>query len=256
MKNPSPLQTVTPRYLVVAQALIRDIETGRFKVGEMLPPELDICTRFGVSRFTAREAIRRLTDAGLVTRRAGIGTTVRASSAKSRYTASISDPTELYAFTTQTRLEVLSEDWVEIAGELEVILPDAIGQKWLRISTLRYVPESEEPIAYTEILVHPAYEAIRDRIKEKGATVYRLIEDLHGERVVELKQEISATVTPKKIATLLGTRAGTPALRVLRYYLGARNTLMSLAINTYPHDRFKLTTRWRLDWSPETPQEP
>ncbi|MDB5816647.1 MAG: hypothetical protein JWQ11_287, partial [Rhizobacter sp.] len=25
-----------------------------------------------------------------------------------------------------------------------------------------------------------------------------------------------------------------------------RDTLLSLSINTYPHDRFKVTTRWRL----------
>ena len=39
-----------------------------------------------------------------------------------------------------------------------------------------------------------------------------------------------------------------PALRVLRYYVGQRDALMSVSVNTYPHDRFNLSTRWRLDW--------
>jgi DNA-binding GntR family transcriptional regulator len=77
--------------------------------------------------------------------------------------------------------------------------------------------------------------------------VYRLIEDLHGERIRELKQEISCVAIDKPIAKLLGAKAGSPALYVLRYYIGKGGALLSVSINIYPQDRFKLTTRWRLD---------
>lgn len=237
-----------PRYMVVAQALMRDIESGRFKVGEMLPTELDICESFGVSRHTAREAIRRLTDAGLVTRRAGIGTTVRAQSAQARYTARVSDLTELFVYTSEARLEVLSEGPVAVRGELARILPGADGQRWYRFVALRRLAGAEQPLVYTEILVCPGYESIRERIREPGAMVYKLIEAMHGERVVELRQEIGCLAMPRRIAAILGARAASPALRVLRYYVGQRDRLLSVSVNTYPHDRFNLVTRWRLDW--------
>jgi GntR family transcriptional regulator len=249
MTYKSPIPHTPPRYLVVAQALMRDIEQGKYQVGSMLPTEMEICERFGISRYTAREAIRRLTEVGLVTRRAGIGTIVKARTATSRYIASISDPSELFAFTQQTRLEILTEEPVKVTGEWARILPDAQGQVWPCFTALRYVDDSKTPIAHTLILVHPAYAAIRDRIHEPGVTIYRLIEDLHGEHVAELRQEISSMALPKRIATLLKARAGSPALRVLRYYLGSHENLLSVAINTYPHDRFTLTTRWRLDWN-------
>src|ERR1035441_3716066 len=60
MRTASPLDATMPRYAAVAKALILEIERGRFPVGEKLPTEQEICERFGISRFTAREAIRRL----------------------------------------------------------------------------------------------------------------------------------------------------------------------------------------------------
>ncbi len=249
----SPIAPNTPRYLVVAQSLMRDIERGKYKVGGMLPTEVEICEKFGISRYTAREAIRRLTDLGLITRRAGIGTTVKARTINSRYTASISDPTDLFAFTRQTRLKVLAEDWVDIRGEWAEILPQAQGERWLRVSALRYMEGLDEPIAHTQILVHPTYQDIRAQLVKPGTTVYRLIEDMHGERIAELKQEISCETMPKDIGKLLNARAGTPVLRVLRYYIGSHDNLCSVAVNNYPRGRFKLATSWRLDWSAETP---
>lgn len=248
--RPTPaVRNASPRYLLVADALIASIEGGQYGVGDMLPPELEIAESYGVSRHTVREAIRRLTQMGLITRRAGIGTTVRSSAAQSRYTATISDIADLVHYTKQTQLKILSEDWVRIEGELETVLKEARGQRWFKFSTLRYPEGSEEPISYTEILVHPTYERIRERIHEPGATVYRLIEDLHGEKVSEVRQEIGCVAISKKVAALLGARAGSPALHVLRYYLGKDDALMSLSINIYPESRFKLSTRWRLDWS-------
>jgi DNA-binding GntR family transcriptional regulator len=235
-----------PRHQVIAQALMSQIEKGALKVGDMLPTELDICKQYGVSRYTAREAIKRLTDAGLVSRRAGIGTTIKAKAASSRYTASISDITDLIAFNRQTRLQILSESWVEIAGSLVELLPEAQGQRWYRITALRHIDGSPEPVAYTDILIHPAYQGIRDRIHEPGVVFYQLLEELHGERIGELRQETSSIPTPRAVAPLLGTRTGSPALQVLRYYVSTRDTLISLSINTYPHARFKVTTKWRL----------
>src|SRR5688572_17361940 len=111
---PHAIGKSVPRYLTVAQALMQEIESGKLPVGGMLPTEAEICERFGISRYTAREAVRQLTERGIVTRRAGIGTTIRNNTVNARYTASISDPSELIAFTKQTRVQVLGEDKVLI----------------------------------------------------------------------------------------------------------------------------------------------
>lgn len=59
-------------------ALERGIHSGRWKPGERLPSEAELVRRFGASRITVGRAVRDLQVAGLVERRAGSGTFVRA----------------------------------------------------------------------------------------------------------------------------------------------------------------------------------
>ena len=246
---PTPSQLPQPRYRMVAQALVRQIERGVLKVGDRLATEQEIGEKFGISRHTAREALRQLSDAGLVERRPGVGTIITALNTSVRYTASISDIGDLIAFNRQTRLEILAEDETRIEGPWAALLPEAAGQRWYHVRALRHLlAGGGEPVAHVEVLVHPAYEAIRDRIREPVVIFHQLLEDLSGQRIATLRQETSSIAMPRAIGRLLHARAGSPALRVMRTYLGPREAAISMSINTYPHERFKVTTNWSLGW--------
>jgi GntR family galactonate operon transcriptional repressor len=69
--KPSPPRTTFQQQ--VLDTLGRDICSGRIKPGQLLPPEADLCERFGFSRIVIREAIKSLAAKGLleVTRRVG-----------------------------------------------------------------------------------------------------------------------------------------------------------------------------------------
>lgn len=56
--------------------ILEQIVSGRLKEGDRLPPELEICTLFGVSRPIVREALLRLRADGLLHARPGVGTFV------------------------------------------------------------------------------------------------------------------------------------------------------------------------------------
>lgn len=65
-----------PIYLQVAQQLRQEIAGGMFEVGHMLPGELSLMARYGISRDSARKAIAVLKGEGLVAARRGTGTFV------------------------------------------------------------------------------------------------------------------------------------------------------------------------------------
>ncbi|MDP1534220.1 MAG: GntR family transcriptional regulator, partial [Rubrivivax sp.] len=98
-----------PRYARVAQSLIEDIASGKFPVGSLIATEADLCDRFGVSRNTARAALAVLSDMGLVTRHAGIGTFVRSVTADARYVQEAESVSALFPNIEATEQRTLSE---------------------------------------------------------------------------------------------------------------------------------------------------
>jgi GntR family transcriptional regulator len=65
-----------PFYFQLAEQLEHEIVSGRWQAGLRLPSELDLCSHFGVSRTTVRQALSRLSQGGLVSRQKGRGTFV------------------------------------------------------------------------------------------------------------------------------------------------------------------------------------
>lgn len=61
----------------LTESLIDAVVAGRFAVGETLPPERELADQLEVNRATLRQAVGRLEQIGLVTRRQGSGTLVR-----------------------------------------------------------------------------------------------------------------------------------------------------------------------------------
>jgi GntR family transcriptional regulator len=65
-----------PKYQHIAEDLRKQISSGTLEQGSQLPTELELQTRYGASRNTIRDAIKRLTGQGLIETRPGQGTFV------------------------------------------------------------------------------------------------------------------------------------------------------------------------------------
>ncbi len=70
-----------PKYQEVYSELSREIRSGRLTKGQRLPSEAELVRRFGASRITVGRAMRDLQSHGLVERRVGSGTYVKAPAA-------------------------------------------------------------------------------------------------------------------------------------------------------------------------------
>lgn len=68
----------TTLHIMVANVLGEEIVAGKLPIGGLLPTELELCSRFGVSRTVVREAVKQLTSKGLLRTSSGIGTWVPA----------------------------------------------------------------------------------------------------------------------------------------------------------------------------------
>jgi DNA-binding FadR family transcriptional regulator len=73
VKTPAPRSTFQEQVL---ESLGKDICSGRIRPGQLLPPEADLCARFGFSRIVIREAIKSLAAKGLLVVARRVGTLV------------------------------------------------------------------------------------------------------------------------------------------------------------------------------------
>lgn len=241
----SPLQQ-QPRYIQLAQTLIAEIEAGHYAVGALIPTEFELCDQFGASRFTVREAIKRLVQLGMVARQPGVGTRVLGPRQETGYTQVIEGLSDLHRYTSETRLEILKRDVVEVSGGLAEKLGARTGEAWLLLEALRRTG-GETPLALSSIYIHPAFRGIDIGTGSDHTPLYTRIEQQFGEQIVEVTQQLDGIAIDTRSAQLLGVKRGSPALRVTRTYLNRRGEIVEMAINTHPADRYSYSQTFRRD---------
>jgi GntR family transcriptional regulator, arabinose operon transcriptional repressor len=72
----------SPKYQVICKTIRDAIASGEYKPGQRLPSEADFVKTFDASRITVNRALRELQLVGIIDRRAGSGSYVRAQSRK------------------------------------------------------------------------------------------------------------------------------------------------------------------------------
>ncbi len=235
-----------PQYALIAQALMADIASGRHAVGSLLPPEMDLCTQFGVSRHTVREAMRMLQERGLVSRQRGVGTLVKASQAEAHYVQSTASIADLLQYVEDTRLVTERMTPVVADAALAEALNCAPGLRWLHVRGFRYVGSNKQPVALTDIFLHAAFGGIKKLIGVQKVPVYRLIEQQYGQTVVEVRQRIGATLVGEADARALAVKPGSAGLVATRHYVGKNEQVLEVAVNLHPAERYAYSQSLRL----------
>ncbi len=233
-----------PLYMRIVRVLQEEIVKGKHPVGTRLPTEGELCQRFAVSRHTVREALRHLRDFGFVSPRQGSGTTV-AGTKPSFYVDPVASVSDLMQYAVTTRYAVDRSEFVIADAMLAGRLGCSPGRRWLRTVGFRYTADNAAPICWTEVYVHAAYAGIRSLIGKRTGAIYTYIEEMYGERVVEVVQTLSAVTVPERIAAGLKVAPGSPALQIERVYKSAKHRVIEVAFNLHPADRFSYSISLR-----------
>jgi DNA-binding GntR family transcriptional regulator len=234
--------TVTPadhRYLQVARTLRKEIVEGVYPVGSQLPTEHDLCERFSVSRYTVREALRRLREDNLVSSRPRAGTMVVPRISVSSYAQDNMTINDLLAFASGAGLDIESTRMVTLDAELAVRTGLTEGQDWLAVLGFRQAVGAEYTHCWTEYYINRAYAAVGRMLQRHTGPIFPLIEDLFGVSVVEVYQEIGAVLVTPEQADRLKVPAGSPAVEVHRTYKTSDGEIAQVTINTHPASRFR-----------------
>jgi DNA-binding GntR family transcriptional regulator len=233
------VKSKSPLYLQVASTLREEIVRGAYPVGSLLPTEDRLCNRFSVSRYTVREALRLLREDGLVSSRRGAGTVVVPPSPPGTDSRQVMSINDLVAFATSTRFAIETISTVEMDRRRSERTGLAVGEDWLEVRGYRYAEEQDTPVCWTEYYINRDYAAVGRILQRHAGPVFPLIEDMFGQLIVEVHQQISATLIPTALVSDLKVEEGSAALEVRRTYKTASEKIAQVTINTHPADRFQ-----------------
>jgi GntR family transcriptional regulator len=231
-----------PRYQQIANELMGKIASGRYRVGGLLPTEMELCEHYGISRSTVREALRRVRDAGLISRRRRTGTKVIAQTPPAVYRQPTNSIADLLQYADETRIEILSEKRIICDAPLAALLECREGHAWLRLNTLRTVPDDSRPICMTTAYVDAGLPDIDKHLGNVEGPISAMLERTYGIRIARIEQSIEAIRLGKRQAKLLGADVGSPALQATRRYYRPDDTLIELSSAVHPADRFTYVT--------------
>lgn len=228
------------RHGELASLLTAEIGSGRFPVGSRFPTETELQERFGVGRHTVREALKLLTEQGMLGRRRKTGTVVLADRPVAPYVHSLRDLRGLLDFARNTRLEIRHEGYASIADGTLAGFSDLLGKRWLRIAGVRSTKADGKPLCWSEVLVPEQLAPDRETIHRGRAAIYEVVLERNGLKLDHVEQEIRAGELPWQYARLLGAETEVAALMVSRRYVAHTGATFEVSLNLYPASRYSV----------------
>ena len=235
-----PASRVGPLYLQLAGRLAEDIRRGRFKPDEALPSERALAEALDVSRVTARKAIDRLVEQGLVVRRHGSGNYIapRLEQALNRLT-SFSEELRQRGFAPASRW--LARSVAAAAPQEQLALGLAAGAKVARLERLRLADDSvmsyELSVLPAAVLPDPAQ--VRDSLYAHLAA--------RGRAPARAQQQLRALNADARLAGLLGVPPGQALLHITRIGFDADDRAVELTQSYCRSDVYTFVSEMRRE---------
>ena len=217
----------TARYLTILRMVRERISSGRYTVGASLPSEAEFCAEFDTSRFTIREALRRLQAEGLVARRQGSGSIVLRQRAEGVFLHSYQSMDDLMQFAETTIYQHLSVDPLVLDEDQAARLSAKAGEEWICKRGLRFEGPESEPLALIDSYLPPNLADFAEQLADRNPPFYTFLEEQTGQRVTDMVQEIQAVAMPQDVADTLRLPQGAVCLRILRRYETDDGTLIA-----------------------------
>ncbi len=230
-------QNPTPLYYQLAEEIRSRIESGEYAVGDCIPPEPELEKLFRVSRVTVRNAIETLVSQGLLVKRPGKGTFVRA--------AKVTQPLNVITSWTETMLsQGMKVETVELRAE-EKKPPRRVAEA-LRLQPDEPVVEvyrlrsaNGEPVT---IMTNYLVTSIGRPLMETGVSgesLYRILEEKLGVNLATAEEVVQGLAADKEQARCLGVKRGFPLIQVTRVTYDPEGTPIEYVTVVSRADRYQ-----------------
>ncbi|KRK79141.1 GntR family transcriptional regulator [Companilactobacillus nodensis] len=225
-----------PVYIQIHNRIKKEIESGKWAVGERIPSERKLAEDFDVSRMTLRQAIQTLVDEGILQRQVGSGTYVASSKVQEKMsgTTSFTEITEGQGKKPSSKTVSYHIADPSMSEMEKLKLED--GDQVLRMERIRYA--DDQPICF-EVTTIPTTIVSNLGKEDITSSLYKALEDKAGLRLGDATQTVSAMLSSEKIANLLKVKRGSAILRVRQVTTLDDGRPFEYVRSQYAGDRFE-----------------
>jgi DNA-binding GntR family transcriptional regulator len=234
-------QSVVPLYYQIQQSLLGQIRAGELVAGAPMPSEQEIATRLGVSRMTARQALKSLCSLGVAYSQRGKGTFVSAVKLEKNFRQVMSFSEEMGQRGSQPSSRVLRFETTEPNEEVKEALGLIAGEKIIRLKRVRLADSISLCIECTHLPLRFCPD-----LPEKydpQTSLYQALGRHYGIQI-ELADEVAeASVATAEEAKLLRIRAKAPVFRFTRTAFLRSGQPIEFVKSAYRGDRCRVVNR-------------
>ena len=235
-----------PLWFQIADRLRAAVEKGEFAPGDRLPSEAEINIRYGVSRTTARSALDRLEQEGLISRRAGKGSIVLPPRVDQPLKTFAGFADEMRSRGLTPRYDTRSVLSLPATREVAESLRVDIGSPVIAVD--RLLLADEFPMAISQSWISP--HVLKGRRPPTTAeldvgSLYAWIEKTCGARIAGGEEFVQAVNADEKTARALEISVGTATLVAHRLARSATGQPVEFVILHYRADRYRFGVEWK-----------
>ncbi|MBX9453004.1 MAG: GntR family transcriptional regulator [Mesorhizobium sp.] len=226
-----------PLYLRIAADLEAEIASGVLKAEEKIDSERALSERLGVSRMTARQALRHLIGKGLVETRTGQGTFVSSRQIEQRL-ETLSGFTEEITRQGRQASSIIVSSITRRADEqtARALSLPATGMVHC-LTRVRFVDGMPVALETTEIIASRAPHLL-ERADFRTTSLYATLTDEYGIVPTLAEQTLMAGLADANIARTLHTDPGAPVLDLTRLTRDQDGNPFEFVRSTYRGDFF------------------
>lgn len=223
-----------PLYRQLATSIIRKMDQGIIKQGDMLPGEVYICEKLDLSRTTVRKTMEILEQESRIVRRRGKGTIVSTPKLKRSLNNMYNFSMEMKTLGLEPKSKLISFDEVNpdyvIAEKLKVSEQELV----YKIVRLRLVDSKP-------LLLETAYVPVKFcpnlNKNDMGDSLYAKIIEYTGVLPLEAVETYEAILLKEKHAQRLECKPNSPAFRINRVSTNKNSDIFEFTTILAPGDR-------------------
>ena len=227
-----------PLYHQLYQLLRDDIVAGKWKPGDMLPPESELVEHYQLSRTTVRQGLDMLVQEGLIHRQRGRGSFVAHPTVEQTLVRIVSFTDDMRQRGFMPGTKVLSSTLLPAPKDIARRLGIEEGQELARIERLR-LADGEPMSIEVSFLIHRLCPGILEGDYATIPLREALLQN-HGIRWSHARQVIRAILAPRDMASALSIEPESAMLFIERVSYSQQNVPIEFLRIYYRADRYSL----------------